>query len=276
MGDLPSQTHAPGPGSATGDLSTALWLELAIRCLDLTSLEGSETTEEVGALCEKAIHPDPDDPTTPNVAAVVLYPAMVPVAAELLKGSPVRVASVNGFPTPEAPLEDRLEEIRIAVGAGASEIDAVLDRDRFLSGDREGAAREIARAKEAAGPALLKVILETGELGSSERIREASILAMNAGADFIKSSTGKVGSGVTPEAAATMMEAARDFHRDGGRAVGIKISGGIRTVEQATPYLDLLQATLGSDWLRPERFRIGASALLDDLVAHLRRDPGPR
>jgi deoxyribose-phosphate aldolase len=217
------------------------------------------------------VRPDPGDPEVPGVAAVVLYPPLVAMAAERLKGTGVRVATVIGFPAPAEPLAKRLAEIHAALDAGADEIDIVLDREAFLAGRKEEAGEQISRAKEAAGPAILKVILETGELGSGERIREAAMLAMSSGADFLKSSTGKTGTGATPEAALAMMEAVRGFHEQGGRAVGVKLSGGIRTTGQAMGYLEMLRETLGEDWLTPDRFRIGASALLDDLVASSRR-----
>jgi deoxyribose-phosphate aldolase len=253
---------------------TDAMLELAIRCLDLTSLDGSETPEQVRDLCDKAIRPDPDDPKVPGVAAVVLYPPFVATASERLKGTDVGVATVIGFPMPKEPLAKRLAEIHAALDAGATEIDSVLDREAFLSGRQREAAEEIERSKEAAGSALLKVILETGELGSSERIREASMLAMTAGADFLKSSTGKVGGGATVATALSMMESARDFREETGRAVGIKVSGGIRKPEQALAYIDLLHTTLGAEWLGPKHFRIGASSLLDELVARLRAERG--
>ena len=263
MSDAPSQSRATSS------------VDLAIRCLDLTSLEGDETKEQVLELCERGLRPDPGDASIPSVAAVVLYPSLVSVAASRLEGTGVRVASVAGFPTPDGPLEDRLEEIRGAVDDGADEIDIVLNRPLLLSGRPEEASEEIWRAREAAGPSMLKVILETGELKTSERIREAAGLAMEAGADFLKSSTGKAGIGATPEAALVMMEAARDFHRTKGTAVGIKVSGGVRTPEQARSYLEMLEETLGTDWLTPERFRIGASMLLDELVrARSEETPG--
>lgn len=260
MAEVPSPTHATNA------------LDLAIRCLDLTSLDGSETPEEIEALCSKAVRPDPDDPSIPGVAAVVLYPVSVPVAARRLEGTSVKVASVAGFPSGTEPIEEQLEEIRGAVASGADEIDIVLNRSAFLSVLREQAAEGIARSKEAAGSALLKVILEAGELGSDELIREASMLAMSAGADFLKTSTGKVGIGATEPAALSMMEAARDHHRQTGRAVGIKVSGGIRKAGQALRYMELLEEALGRDWLTPDRFRIGASSLLDDLVAQVHRE----
>lgn len=248
----------------------AEWLDLAVRCLDLTSLDGSETAEDIEALCARAVRPDVDRPEIPGVAAVVLYPRFVEIAAGRLRGSGVGVATVIGFPMPTEPLPKRLAEIHAAVDAGADEIDIVLDRDALTSGGREQAGEDVARCKEAAGPAALKVILESGELGAADRIRDAAMVAMSSGADFIKSSTGKVGTGATPEAARTMMEAVRDFHSEAGRPVGVKVSGGVRTTEQAMEYVGMVEETLGKDWLTPERFRIGASALLDDLVARRR------
>ena len=249
---------------------------LAIRCLDLTSLDGEETEEQVVALCDRAVRPDPNDPEVPAVAAVVLYPGMVRVAARRLRGTGVKVASVAGFPSAEGPLDVRLAEIRRAVEDGADEIDIVLNRRLFLAGGTEEAQTEIRRAKEAAGPATLKVILETGKLESPARIRDAAMLAMTSGANFLKTSTGKVGTGATLAAAMAMMAAAGEFHGDTGIAVGVKVSGGVRTSEQAMSYLELAEDTLGATWLTPDRYRIGASALLGDLVARLRAERSPR
>jgi len=245
---------------------------LAIRCLDLTSLDGDETADQVLALCDRAVRPDPEDSAVPSVAAVELYPAMISVASERLKGTGVKIASVAGFPGAEGPLEDRLAEIRRAIADGAEEIDIVLNRPLFLSGRADEAGTEIRKAKDAAGSATLKVILETGKLESVGHIREAASLAMTSGADFIKTSTGKVGAGATLAAALAMMEAAGEFYGDTGTAVGIKVSGGVRTAEQAMSYLELLEDTLGRQWLTPARFRIGASALLDELVTRVRAE----
>ena len=255
MADPPAGTRTP-------------LVDLAIGCLDLTSLDGDETREDVLALCDRAVRPDPSDDTLPSVAAVVLYPDTIELAAERLRGSGVLVASVAWFPLPDAPLEQRLDEIRRALDAGADEIDIVMRRPVSLDGGNAEVGSEVERATELVGSRTLKVILETGELGEAERIRAAALVAMEAGADFLKSSSGKVGGGVTPEAAVAMMEAARDFHRDRGRAAGIKVSGGVRTTEQALAYLAQLDVTLGPEWMTPDRFRIGASSLLDDLVAH--------
>jgi deoxyribose-phosphate aldolase len=251
-----------------------LWaLDLAIRSMDLTTLEGSDTVGKVVALCAKAVRPNPLDASIPSVAAVCLYPQLVPVALEHLEGTGVRVASVaGGFPSGLGPLDARLREIRDVVEARADEIDIVLNRSLFLGGRYAQAYEELVAAREAAGPTHLKVILETGELGSYDRVRQASVLAMCAGADFIKTSTGKIGTNATLPVALCMMEAARDFHRDTGREVGIKVAGGVRAAKQAIQYLVLLYETLGADWMTPERFRIGASSLLNDVLMQIDKE----
>jgi deoxyribose-phosphate aldolase len=251
-----------------------LWaLDLAIRCMDLTTLEGADTPGKVVAVCAKAVRPDPTDASIPSVAAVVIYPILVPIAAGQLRGTGVHVASVAGaFPSGLGPLEVRLGEIRDAVRMGADEIDIVLNRSQFLAGRYRQAFEEVAASKEACGPAHLKVILETGELGSYDQIRKASMLAMAAGADFIKTSTGKIGVGATLPAALCMMEAARDFWGETGRAVGVKVAGGVRQSKQAIQYLVLLHETLGQDWMTPERFRIGASTLLNDVLMQIGKE----
>jgi deoxyribose-phosphate aldolase len=251
-----------------------LWaLDLAIRSMDLTTLEGSDTVGKVVALCAKAVRPSPLDPSIPPVAAVCLYPQLVPVALEHLDGTGVRVASVaGGFPSGLGPLNVRLREIHDVVEARADEIDIVLNRSLFLGGRYAQAYEELVAAREAAGSTHLKVILETGELGSYDRVRQASVLAMCAGADFIKTSTGKIGTNATLPVALCMMEAARDFHRETGREVGIKVAGGVRTAKQAIQYLVLLYETLGTDWMTPERFRIGASSLLNDVLMQIDKE----
>jgi deoxyribose-phosphate aldolase len=242
-------------------------LDLAIRCMDLTTLEGTDTPGKIVAMCSKAVRPDPVDAGAPSVAAVCLYPELVPVAVERLRGSGVAVASVAGaFPAGLGPLATRLQEIRDVAAAGADEIDIVLNRSLFLGGRYAEAFEELVAARDAAGAAHLKVILEAGELGSYDRIRQASMLAMAAGADFIKTSTGKIGVNATLPSALCMMEAARDFHRQTGRAVGVKVAGGVRRAKQAIQYLVLLHETLGTAWLTPARFRIGASSLLNDVL----------
>jgi len=251
-----------------------LWaLDLAIRCVDLTTLEGSDTPGKIVAMCAKAVRPDPADASIPSVAAVCIYPELVPVAAGQLRGTGVHVASVaGGFPSGLAPLDARLTEIREVVAMGADEVDIVLNRSAFLAGRYRRAFEEIVASKEACGPAHLKVILEAGELGSYDQIRRASVLAMAAGADFIKTSTGKIGVGATLPSALCMMEAARDFHRDTGRRVGVKVAGGVRQAKQAIQYLVLLHETLGPDWMTPDLFRIGASTLLNDVLMQIDKE----
>jgi deoxyribose-phosphate aldolase len=251
-----------------------LWgLDLAIRCMDLTTLEGSDTTGKIVAMCAKAIHPDPVDASIPAVAAVCVYPHLVSTALAQVERSSVKVASVAGaFPSGLGPLDARLREIRDVAAIGAHEIDIVLNRSLFLGGRYAEAFQELLAAREAAGEAHLKVILEAGDLGSYDRIRQASMLAMAAGADFIKTSTGKIGVNATLPNALCMMEAARDFHRDTGRMVGIKVAGGIRASKQALQYLVLVHETLGPDWMTPDRFRIGASSLLNDVLMQIDKE----
>src|SRR5713226_6705160 len=251
-----------------------LWaLDLAIRCVDLTTLEGSDTPGKIVAMCAKAVRPDPTDASIPSVAAVCIYPALVPVAAGQLKGTGVHVASVAGsFPSGLGPLAERLDEIRAAVDMGADEVDIVLNRSAFLAGQCRQAFEEIAASKEACGDAHLKTILEIGELGSYDQIRRASVLAMAAGTDFIKTSTGKIGVGATLPGALCMMEAARDFSHETGRRVGVKVAGGVRQAKQAIQYLVLVYETLGAEWMTPERFRIGASTLLNDLLMQIQKE----
>jgi deoxyribose-phosphate aldolase len=238
--------------------------------MDLTTLEGVDTTGKVVAMCAKAVRPNPVDATIPPVAAVCLYPQLVPVAVAALKGTSVKVASVAGtFPAGLGPLPARLAEIRDVVAAGAHEVDIVLNRSLFLGGRYAECFEELVAAREAAGEAHLKVILETGELGSYDRIRQASVVAMAAGADFIKTSTGKIGVSATLPSALCMMEAARDFFHETGRRVGVKVAGGIRQSKQAIQYLVLLYETLGPDWMTPDRFRIGASTLLNDVLMQI-------
>jgi deoxyribose-phosphate aldolase len=248
-------------------------LELAIRMCDLTTLEGKDTPGKVRALCAKGLRPDPSDPTVPHVAAICVYPAMVPVARDALRGSGVHVASVaTGFPSGQTYTDIKLAETREAVEAGADEIDMVIDRGAFLSGDYATVFDEIVAVKAAAGEAHLKVILETGELETFDNVRRASILAMAAGADFIKTSTGKVSPAATLPVTLVMLEAIRDFHRRTGRVVGMKPAGGIRTAKEAIGYLTTLYETLGPRWMTPELFRFGASSLLNDCLMQLRKE----
>ena len=248
-------------------------LDLAIRCMDLTTLEGADTVGKIVAMCAKAVRPDPTDPSVPSVAAVCVYPWLVPTAVAHLGGTSVKVASVAGaFPGGLGPFDARLQEIRDVVAMGAHEVDIVLNRSLFLGGRYAQAYEELLAAREAASGVRLKVILEVGELGSYDRIRQASVLAMAAGADFIKTSTGKIGVSATLPNALCMMEAARDFHRDAGRVVGIKVAGGVRKSKQAIQYLVLVHETLGAAWLTPDLFRIGASSLLNDVLMQLGKE----
>ena len=242
-------------------------LELTVRCMDYTTLEGTDTPGRVAQLCAKARRPDVG---VPAVAAVCVYPQLVPVAVAALQGSGVKVASVAGtFPAGLGPSTARVEEVRWVVEHGADEVDIVLDRSSFLAGRYGRAFDAIAECKDAAGRAHLKVILETGELGSYDQVRRASALAMAAGADFIKTSTGKISPAATLPVALCMAEAIRDHHAATGHAVGLKVAGGIRTAKQAWQYLIVVAETLGPGWTSPALFRIGASSLLNDVLLQL-------
>jgi len=247
-------------------------LELAVRMIDLTTLEGADTPGKVAALCSKAVRPDPVDTTVPSVAAVCVYPNLVPTAVARLRDTSVKVASVaTAFPSGQSPLEGKLAEVREVVEAGADEVDMVIDRGAFLSGRYAKVYDEIVRIKEACGDAHLKVILETGELGTYDNVRRASLLAMAAGADFIKTSTGKVTPAATLPVALCMLEAIRDVYEETGRMVGMKAAGGIRQAKQAVQYLVVLHETLGLQWLTPDLFRLGASTLLNDVLMQIRK-----
>ncbi len=254
--------------------ASKLWaLDLAIRMIDLTTLEGKDTPGKVRALCVKAMHPLPGDPTIPHVAAICVYPAMVADAREALGSSGVLVASVaTGFPSGQTFLDIKLAETRQAIEAGADEVDMVIDRGAFLAGDYLKVFEEIVAIKDACGQTHLKVILETGELETYDNVRRASILAMAAGADFIKTSTGKVSPAATLPVTLVMLEAIRDFERGTGRAVGMKPAGGIRTAKEAIQYLVVLYETLGPRWMTPERFRFGASSLLNDVLMQIEKE----
>jgi deoxyribose-phosphate aldolase len=242
-------------------------IDLAITMIDLTTLEGQDTPGKVRALCAKALRPDPSDPTVPKVAAICVYPDMVPVAVEALGDSGVHVASVaTAFPSGRASLPVKLTDTRDAVAAGADEIDMVIDRGAFLSGQYKRVFDEIVAVKEACGDAHLKVILETGELVTYDNVRRASWLAMLAGGDFIKTSTGKIAPAATLPVTLVMLEAVRDFRAATGRQVGVKPAGGIRTTKDAIKYLVLVNETVGDDWLDPDWFRLGASSVLNDLL----------
>lgn len=242
-------------------------IELAIRMIDLTTLEGQDTPGKVRALCAKARRPDPTDGSVPSVAAVCVYPDLVSVARQSLAGTGINIASVaTAFPAGRASLPVKLADTRDAVAAGATEIDMVIDRGAFLSGRYLEVFEEIRAVKEACGSAHLKVILETGELVTYDNVRRASWLAMLAGGDFIKTSTGKVAPAATLPVTLVMLEAVRDFRDGTGRQVGVKPAGGIRTTKDAIKYLVLINETVGQDWLDPAWFRLGASSLLNDLL----------
>jgi deoxyribose-phosphate aldolase len=246
-------------------------LELAVRMMDLTTLEGADTPGKVAALCSKAIRPDPVDTSVPSVAAVCVYPNLVPTAKTRLQGSSVKVASVaTAFPSGQSPLDVKLADVREAVELGADEVDMVIDRGAFLSGRYAKVYDEVVKVKEACGDAHLKVILETGELGTYDNVRRASLLAMAAGADFIKTSTGKINPAATLPVALCMLEAVRDVYEETGRVVGFKPAGGIRASKQAIQHLVLVHETVGEEWLTPDRYRFGASSLLNDVLMQIR------
>ena len=247
-------------------------LDLAVRCVDLTTLEGADTPGKVRALCAKAVHPDPEDPKVPAVAAVCVYPDLIPDVVDALRGSGVKAASVaTAFPSGRASLAVKLADVKDAVAAGADEVDMVIDRGAFLSGRYGLVYDEIVAVKDACGDAHLKVILETGELATLDNARRASWLAMLAGADFIKTSTGKVSPASTLPTVLVMLEAVRDFADAAGRQVGVKAAGGIRTSKDAVRYLVVVHETAGDAWLTPDLFRIGASSLLNDLLMQRRK-----
>ena len=247
-------------------------LKLAITMMDLTTLEGKDTAGKVSMMCQKARSPH-ESPGIPSVAAVCVYPNMVPVAKRTLAGSSVKVASVaTAFPSGLSPLPLKIDDTRRAVEMGADEIDMVIDRGAMLSGEFGKVYDEIVAIKAACGPAHLKVILETGELGTYDVVRKASQIAMIAGADFIKTSTGKIQPAATPPVTLVMLEAIRDFYYATGKKIGMKPAGGIRTAKQALHYLVMVKETLGDDWLSPDLFRFGASTLLNDVLMQLEKE----
>jgi deoxyribose-phosphate aldolase len=248
-------------------------LRLVVRMMDLTTLEGNDTPAKVRALSARALSPLATDGTVGSCAAVCVYPNMVPTAKRTLAGSKVKVASVaTAFPSGQSPLAVKLEEVRRTVESGADEIDMVIDRGAMLSGDYARVFDEIAQTKEACGGALLKVILETGELGTYDTVRRASDIGIAAGADFIKTSTGKIAPAATPAVVLVMLYAISDHYHSTGRKVGIKAAGGVRTAKQALHYLVLVKETLGDAWLTPDLFRFGASTLLNDVLMQLEKE----
>jgi deoxyribose-phosphate aldolase len=248
-------------------------LRLVVSMTDLTTLEGRDSPGKVSALCGKALRPLPSDPTVGPVAAVCVYPNLVAVAKRRLAATSVKVASVaTGFPSGQVPLDAKLAEVRHAVEDGADEIDMVIDRGAFLAGEHGKVFDEIARVKEACGTAHLKTILETGELGPYDHVRKACRIALLAGTDFLKTSTGKVTPAATPAMGLLLLEAARDWFAETGKRVGVKVAGGIRTSKEALGYLVLVKETVGDEWLTPELFRFGASTLLNDVLMQIEKE----
>lgn len=248
-------------------------LKLALSMVDLTTLEGADTPGRVRQLCAKAVHLHSGRNDLPMVAAVCVYPTMVRVAREALKGTPIKVAAVaTAFPSGMNPLSVKLEDTRYAVSEGAHEIDMVISRGDFLRGDYGRVADEIAEVKKACGEAHLKVILETGELGTLDRVRLASDIAMEAGADFIKTSTGKIQPAATPEVVLVMLQAIVDFYRKTGKRIGMKPAGGIANAKAALNLLVMVREVLGPAWLNPDLFRIGASKLPNDILMQLEKE----
>ncbi len=263
-----AEQRAAGLGTRSIKTTAKEWaIDLAIRMVDLTTLEGNDTPGKVRALASKAMRPDPTDPTCPSTAAVCVYPDMVATARTTLGSSGVKVASVaTAFPSGRAARDIKLADVRDAVEAGADEIDMVIDRGAFLAGRYLQVYEDIVAAKEACGPAHLKVILETGELQTLDNVRRASWLAMMAGGHFIKTSTGKVQPAATLPVSLVMLEAVRDFREATGQMVGYKPAGGIRHSKDAIKYLVMVNEVAGEDWLDPDWFRFGASTLLNDLL----------
>jgi deoxyribose-phosphate aldolase len=246
-------------------------LKMAVAMCDLTTLEGKDTPGKIAYLCRKAVQPADPKYAVPPCAAVCVYPNLVKYARKFLgDDSPVNIAAVaTGFPSGQYPLRTKLEEVRRVVSDGADEVDMVIDRGAFLAGDHAKVFDEIAATKQASGPAHLKVILETGELVTYDNVRLASEIAMQAGADFIKTSTGKVNPAATLPVTLVMLEAIRDYFFATGVRVGMKPAGGIRNSKQALAYLVMVKETLGDDWLTPALFRFGASSLVNDLLMQI-------
>jgi deoxyribose-phosphate aldolase len=248
-------------------------LKLALNMIDLTTLEGKDTAGKVKQMCYKAMHLHDEIPGLPTVAAVCVYPMFVKTAKLALQGSSIKVASVaTGFPSGQAPLKVKIQDTKFAVDNGADEIDMVISRGEFLSGNHQFVYDEIVKIKDACGDARLKVILETGELSTLDNVRRASEIAMYAGADFIKTSTGKISPAATLPVTLTMLEVIRDYYAATGRMVGMKPAGGISTSKLALQYLILVKETLGDDWLDNHWFRFGASSLANDIILQLRKE----
>jgi deoxyribose-phosphate aldolase len=245
-------------------------LKLALSMIDLTTLEGKDTEGKVKQLCYKAMHLHDSYEGLPTVAAICVYPSMVRTAKKAVEGSNVRIASVaTAFPSGQAPTHVKIDDTRFAVSEGADEVDMVISRGKYLAGEYNFVFDEIAAIKEACGDARLKVILETGELGTLDKVRRASDIAMYAGADFIKTSTGKIQPAATMPVTLTMLEAIRDFYYSTGRMIGMKPAGGISKAKAALHYLVMLNEVLGEAWMNNHWFRFGASSLANDILMQL-------
>ena len=245
-------------------------LKMILSMIDLTTLEGKDSPGKVKQLCYKAAHLHDQYPGLPAVAAICVYPNMVPVAKVALAGTNIKVASVaTAFPSGMTTLSAKLKEVRSVVDDGAEEVDMVISRGKFLSGDLDFVSDEVAQIKDACGAAKLKVILETGELVTLDNVRRASDLVMHAGADFIKTSTGKINPSATPVVVLTMLEAIRDYYLQTGYKIGMKSAGGVSTAKQGIQYLVMVRETLGQAWLTPDLFRIGASSLANDVLMQI-------
>ena len=254
-----------------------MWaLNTILSMIDLTTLEGRDSSGKVKQLCYKAAHLHDKHPGLPKVAAICVYPSMVSVAKQSLERTNIKTASVaTGFPSGMTNLRSKIEEVKFVVGEGAEEVDMVISRGHFLSGELNYVSDEIAKVKEACGRAKLKVILETGELCTLDNVRKASELAMHSGADFIKTSTGKISESATPTVVLTMLEAIRDYFNNTGKKVGMKPAGGISRSKLAIQYLVMVRETLGNDWLTPDLFRFGASSLANDVLMQIvKQDQG--
>mgnify|MGYP002399245317 FL=1 len=248
-------------------------IKMAVSMIDLTTLEGKDSAGKVHAMCQKAKFPLEGAPEIPHVAAVCVYPNLIRTAKSALEGSGVKVASVaTSFPSGQSPMKLKVEEVRKVVQMGADEVDMVISRGEFLEGNYDYTFKEVQAIKEACGEAHLKVILETGELETFDNVRRASLISMLAGADFIKTSTGKVQPAATLPVTLVMLEAIRDFYNETGKIIGMKPAGGIKTTKDAISYLCLVKETLGDMWLTPDLFRMGASSLLNDLLMQYRKE----
>ena len=252
------------------DSSKEIGLNLALSMIDLTTLEGKDTANKVKQLCYKAQNLHYSNLELPSVAAVCVYPSLVRVAKKELQGSDINIASVaTAFPSGQSNLNVKIDDTKYAIDEGADEVDMVISRGHFLSGELNYVSDEIAKVKEACGRAKLKVILETGELCTLDNVRKASELAMHSGADFIKTSTGKISESATPTVVLTMLEAIRDYFNNTGKKVGMKPAGGISRSKLAIQYLVMVRETLGNDWLTPDLFRFGASSLANDVLMQI-------